>query len=64
LRGLPVRIIGLPGDRFVDHGAVGDLRRALRLDVEGIIEQIREAAAGLGVSDASSSRHADKQRTA
>ena len=27
LRGIPVRLIGLPGDRFVDHGSVGDLRR-------------------------------------
>ncbi len=45
LRGLPVRIIGLPGDKFVDHGAVTDLRHTLRLDVEGIAEQIREAAA-------------------
>ena len=48
LRGIPVRIIGLPGDKFVDHGAVGDLRRTLRLDAEGIAEQIREAAAAVG----------------
>jgi 1-deoxy-D-xylulose-5-phosphate synthase len=47
LRGLPVRIIGLPGDKFVDHGAVVDLRRTLHLDVEGIAEQIRNAAAAL-----------------
>ena len=26
-RDVPVRIIGIPGDRFVDHGAVTDLRR-------------------------------------
>jgi len=50
LRGLPIRIVGLPTDRFVDHGAVGDLRRSLRLDVEGITEQIREAIAAVGFS--------------
>ena len=33
----------MPGDQFVDHGSVGDLRRALRLDATGIAEQIREA---------------------
>jgi hypothetical protein len=33
---VPVRRIGLPGDRFVDHGAVTDLRRTLRLDTAGI----------------------------
>ena len=34
-RDVPVRIIGIPGDRFVDHGSVADLRRLLRLDVPG-----------------------------
>ena len=29
LREVPVRILGIPGDRFVDHGAVTDLRRLL-----------------------------------
>ncbi|GIW20078.1 MAG: hypothetical protein KatS3mg065_0374 [Chloroflexota bacterium] len=47
-RGLVVRPIGIPADRFVDHGAVADLRRVLRLDVPGIVEQIREALAQLG----------------
>ncbi len=56
-RSVPVRIIGIPGDRFVDHGAVSDLRRLLRLDVSGIVAQIREAlatvsASGAGVSGA------------
>jgi 1-deoxy-D-xylulose-5-phosphate synthase len=49
LRGLPVRIIGLPGDKFVDHGAVSDLRRTLHLDVDGIAEQIRDSAVALGL---------------
>ena len=31
-RDVAVRIIGIPGDRFVDHGSVADLRRVLRLD--------------------------------
>jgi 1-deoxy-D-xylulose-5-phosphate synthase len=38
-----VRLIGLPADRFVDHGAVADLRGTTRLDVPGIEAQIREA---------------------
>ncbi len=41
-RGLHVRVIGIPADRFVDHGAVGDLRRLVGLDVDGIARQIRE----------------------
>jgi 1-deoxy-D-xylulose-5-phosphate synthase len=53
LREVPVRIIGLSGDRFVDHGSVGDLRRLTRLDVEGLLEQIHEA---LGAVEARPSR--------
>ena len=26
---------GIPGERFVDHGSVADLRRVLRLDAAG-----------------------------
>jgi 1-deoxy-D-xylulose-5-phosphate synthase len=47
LRDLAVRIIGIPGDRFVDHGAVSDLRRSLRLDAAGLADQVREALATL-----------------
>jgi deoxyxylulose-5-phosphate synthase len=42
-----VRIIGIPGDRFVDHGSVSDLRTLIRLDSAGIAEQIRETLAAL-----------------
>ena len=42
-RDTAVRILGIPGDRFVDHGAVSDLRRVLRLDVPGLTAQVREA---------------------
>jgi len=38
-----VRIVGIPGDRFVDHGSVADLRRVLRLDAPGLAAQVREA---------------------
>ncbi len=38
-----VRILGLPADRFVDHGSVADLRRVLRLDAPGLAAQVREA---------------------
>ena len=41
-RDVAVRMVGIPGDRFVDHGSVGDLRRLLRLDAPGIEAQVRE----------------------
>jgi 1-deoxy-D-xylulose-5-phosphate synthase len=41
-RELAVRIVGIPGDRFVDHGSVADLRQMLRLDATGLAEQVRE----------------------
>jgi len=49
LRQLPARIVGLPADRFVDHGSVADLRRVLRLDSEGIAGQIRETLMALSL---------------
>jgi 1-deoxy-D-xylulose-5-phosphate synthase len=45
--GLAVRIIGIPADRFVDHGAVADLRQLLRLDAVGLAAQVRETLASL-----------------
>jgi 1-deoxy-D-xylulose-5-phosphate synthase len=42
-RDTAVRILGIPGERFVDHGSVADLRRSLRLDVAGLTGQVREA---------------------
>jgi 1-deoxy-D-xylulose-5-phosphate synthase len=50
-RAVPVRIIGIPGDRFVDHGSVTDLRRLIRLDAPGLVEQVRETLAQLGVEE-------------
>jgi 1-deoxy-D-xylulose-5-phosphate synthase len=41
-RDIPVRVIGIPGDRFVDHGSVSDLRTLLRLDAPGLTSQVRE----------------------
>jgi 1-deoxy-D-xylulose-5-phosphate synthase len=49
LRETTVRIVGIPADRFVDHGAVADLRRLLGLDVSGLEKQVREAIATLGL---------------
>jgi 1-deoxy-D-xylulose-5-phosphate synthase len=46
-REVALRIIGIPGERFVDHGSVGDLRRVLRLDAPGLTEQVREVLATL-----------------
>jgi 1-deoxy-D-xylulose-5-phosphate synthase len=46
-RDVAVRIVGIPGDRFVDHGSVADLRRMLRLDAPGLTEQVRETLAAL-----------------
>ncbi|MEO7663775.1 MAG: 1-deoxy-D-xylulose-5-phosphate synthase, partial [Candidatus Limnocylindrales bacterium] len=47
LREVAVHLVGIPGDRFVDHGSVVDLRRALRLDAAGLAAQVREALATL-----------------
>jgi 1-deoxy-D-xylulose-5-phosphate synthase len=47
LRDVPLRIIGLPPDRFVDHGSVADLRRLLRLDAAGIAAQVRDTLSTL-----------------
>jgi len=41
-RDLAVRIVGLPADRFIEHGSVADLRRILRLDAAGLAGQVRE----------------------
>jgi 1-deoxy-D-xylulose-5-phosphate synthase len=42
LRNVPVRIVGIPGDAFVDHGSVADLRTMLRLDPRGLAAQVRD----------------------
>ncbi|HET9346096.1 MAG TPA: 1-deoxy-D-xylulose-5-phosphate synthase [Candidatus Limnocylindrales bacterium] len=55
LRDVAVRLIGIPGDRFVDHGSVGDLRRLIRLDAPGLAAQVRETLAELEVRPASES---------
>jgi 1-deoxy-D-xylulose-5-phosphate synthase len=59
LRGLPVRTIGLPPDRFVDHCAVTDLRRTLRLDVDGIAQQVDEALTELDLKPTARSADSD-----
>jgi 1-deoxy-D-xylulose-5-phosphate synthase len=42
-----LKILGLPADRFVDHGSVADLRAMLRLDDAGVLAQIEETLAAL-----------------
>ena len=49
-RDVPVRIVGIPADRFVDHGSVSDLRRVLRLDAAGLVAQVRETLTALHLS--------------
>ena len=46
-RDIPVRIVGIPGERFVDHGSVADLRRVLRLDAPGLAAQVRDTLAAM-----------------
>jgi 1-deoxy-D-xylulose-5-phosphate synthase len=46
-RDVIVRIVGIPGDRFVDHGSVADLRRVLRLDADGLAGQVRDALSAM-----------------
>jgi len=53
LREIPVRILGIPGGSFVDHGSVADLRRVLRLDAEGLAAQVRETLATIGATPSS-----------
>jgi 1-deoxy-D-xylulose-5-phosphate synthase len=55
-RDVPLRIIGIPGDRFVDHGSVADLRTLIRLDTPGIAEQVRETLATLGARPGTATR--------
>ena len=45
---VPVRPIGIPGDRFVDHGSVTDLRRLIRLDVPASPRRSRRRSRQLG----------------
>lgn len=49
-RDVSVKIVGIPAERFVDHGAVDQLRRLLRLDSVGIAEQIHETLARMRAS--------------
>jgi 1-deoxy-D-xylulose-5-phosphate synthase len=63
-RDVAVRIVGIPADRFVDHGSVGDLRRTLRLDSPGIAEQIRETLAKLRAEPSSRAKAAAPASTA
>jgi 1-deoxy-D-xylulose-5-phosphate synthase len=53
LRDVPVRIVGIPGGGFVDHGSVADLRRVLRLDSAGLAEQVSETLGRIGASPSS-----------
>ncbi len=52
-REVALKIIGIPGDRFVDHGSVGDLRHLTRLDAPGILDQVHETLALLHAAPAS-----------
>jgi 1-deoxy-D-xylulose-5-phosphate synthase len=51
-REVALRIVGIPADRFVDHGSVADLRALIGLDTPGIVEQVRETLATLRASPA------------
>jgi 1-deoxy-D-xylulose-5-phosphate synthase len=48
LRSVVIKRIGIPADRFVDHGAVDDLRRTIGLDEAGIQSQIEHTLGRLG----------------
>jgi 1-deoxy-D-xylulose-5-phosphate synthase len=59
LRDVPIRILGSPGDAFVDHGSVADLRRVLRLDAAGLADQVRETLAAIGATPPAATPAAD-----
>src|SRR3954451_18384410 len=61
---VPVKIIGLPADHFVDHGAVNDLRRYLRIDSDGIAEQVREVLAEASLSPGAPAARSIEARSA
>jgi 1-deoxy-D-xylulose-5-phosphate synthase len=61
-RDVVVRIIGIPGDRFVDHGSVEQLRHQTGIDVAGITAQVREALARLGAEPRGTDRSASSAR--
>jgi deoxyxylulose-5-phosphate synthase len=48
----PVKRIGLPDGKFVDHGSVSDLRKLVRIDEAGIRAQIEETLAARGLRPA------------
>jgi hypothetical protein len=55
-----VQVVGIPGEHFVDHGSVADLRRVLRLDAAGLAEQVRETLTVLGATPTSSTTGAGR----
>ncbi len=64
LRSVPVHLIGLSGEQFVDHGSAADLRRLLRLDVDGLVEQLAEALATVGATPSATPARRPARRTA
>jgi 1-deoxy-D-xylulose-5-phosphate synthase len=62
LRETTVRLLGIPADRFVDHGSVADLRRMLRLDAAGLEAQVREAVATLALVPSTPVTHRETAR--
>ncbi|HTC86047.1 MAG TPA: transketolase C-terminal domain-containing protein, partial [Candidatus Acidoferrum sp.] len=56
-RDVALKIVGIPGDRFVDHGSVADLRRLIRLDAAGIAAQVRETLATLHATPSGGDGH-------
>jgi len=63
-RDVALRMIGIPADRFVDHGSVADLRALLRLDAPGIAAQIGETLATLRARPGQGRRHRSGAATA
>jgi 1-deoxy-D-xylulose-5-phosphate synthase len=64
MRGIPVQLIGLQADKFIDHGAVADLRRITGLDAEGIEGQIRAELRRLDLAPAHAQPSPLEARTA
>jgi 1-deoxy-D-xylulose-5-phosphate synthase len=60
LRDVAVQVVGIPGERFVDHGSVADLRRVLGLDPAGLAAQVRETLTALGATPSGSTAGAGR----
>lgn len=52
INNVSVKVHGLP-DKFIDHGSIAELHRLVKLDVNGIIEVVKECMSTVRTKSAS-----------